>query len=237
MVRVRPGRSEVSLGSHQAKECVLNTMVRSEGSLSERLLVQEITHRVNNEFASAIQIVSSTAARSSSNDVKNALAGVMEQLHSYAKVHHALQMPAHNDSIDGSEYLRELCRSISCAKLKKSGIELVFVEQPFLVSAERGWMMGMIVAELITNAVRHAFDRREGTIRVECLASREFVVCRVSDNGMGSVAQTRNGNGMKIVRGLVEALGATFSLHLSDTGAEAVLKLPLELASFLSARA
>lgn len=206
----------------------MNTIVRSQGSFPERLLVQEMTHRVNNEFASAIQIVSSIAARSSNGDVKNALASVMEQLHSYARVHHALQMPLHNDPIDASAYLRELCRSISCSKLKNSGIELVFVEQPFSLSAERGWMMGMIVAELITNAVRHAFDQRGGAIWIECLVSKKFVVCRVSDNGTGSTTETRSGGGMKIVNGLAEALDGTFTFHLGENGAEAILGLPLE---------
>jgi two-component sensor histidine kinase len=206
----------------------LSAMARSESSISERLLVREITHRVNNEFASAIQIVSLTAARSSNGEVKIALAGVMEQLHSYASVHHALQMPAHNDLIDASAYLRELCRSIGRSKLENSGVELVFVEQPFRLSAERCWMMGMIVAELITNAVRHAFDQRGGAIRIEFQVSEEFAVCRVSDNGSASVTQTRHGNGMRIVNGLAEALGAAFAFKLGPAGAEAVLKLPLQ---------
>ena len=210
----------------------MNTIDRPKGSFSERLLVQEITHRVNNEFASAIQIASSTAARSSSGDVKNALAGVIEQLHSYAKVHHALQMPTHNDPVDASAYLGDLCRSISCSKLKNAGIELVFVDEPFRLPAERCWMMGMIVAELITNAIRHAFDQRGGALRIECLVSKDFVLYRVSDNGSGRSTQTRSGSGMRIVHGLAEALGATFAFYLGETGAEAVLEVPLEPARF-----
>jgi len=80
----------------------------------------------------------------------------MEQLHNYARVHHALQMPASNDDIDASAYLRELCRSISRSKLEHRNIELVLVECAFRMSSDRCWLMGMIVAELITNAVRHA---------------------------------------------------------------------------------
>lgn len=161
----------------------MNTIVRSQDSFSERLLLQEMTHRVNNEFASAIQIVSSTAARSSNGDVKNALVGVIERLHSYARVHHALQMPVNNNPIDASAYLRELCRSISSAKLKNTGIELIFVEQPFRLSAERSWMMGMIVAELITNAVRHAFDQREelSELSAWCRRISLFVACRIME--------------------------------------------------------
>src|SRR6266849_2877867 len=179
----RPGR----MGSLQNQESVLRASVlramtsTTYSASKERLLLREITHRVNNEFASAIQVVSFAAARSGDRNVKAALTGVIEQLHNYARVHHALQMPANNDCIDASTYLSDLCRSISRSKLANTNIELVLVERPFRMSSERCWMMGMIVAELITNSARHAFDRRGGIIRIECQTSGEFVKCSVAD--------------------------------------------------------
>lgn len=195
---------------------------------NERLLLREITHRVNNEFASAIQVVSFTAARSSDRNVKAALTGVMEKLHNYARVHHALQMPANDDCIDASAYLRSLCDSISRSKLENSNIELVLVEVPFQMSSERCWMMGMIVAELITNAVRHAFDGQGGTIEVECRPSGAFVECRVSDNGSASSVNVRPGSGLKIIKALAEDLGAGFQFNCGEAGSQAVLIIPVE---------
>jgi two-component sensor histidine kinase len=209
----------------------LSAMTSIESSGLDRLLVREITHRVNNEFASAIQVVSLLATRSSNQDVKAALAGVMEKLYNYAGVHHALQVPANNDLIDASVYLRELCSSISRSKLETKGIELILIEQPFRMSAERCWVMGMIVVELITNAVRHAFDGQRGTIRVECLKSGGYVECRVSDNG-SAITDVRPGNGLRIVDALAEKYDATFDLHPSGVGTEAVLLLPIEPISF-----
>src|SRR5260370_12400538 len=104
-------------------------MASSTYSTSE-VLLREITHRVNNEFASVIQVVSFAAAKSPDRNVKAALGNVMEQLHNYAKGHHALQMPSPNDCIDASAYLRDLCPSISGSNLQKSNIELLFVERP-----------------------------------------------------------------------------------------------------------
>src|SRR6266446_6893323 len=194
----------------------------------ERLLLREITHRVNNEFASAIQVVSVAAARSGDRHVKAALTGVMEQLHNYARVHHALQMPANNDCIDAAAYLRELCGSISRSKLENRNIELVLVERPFQMSSKRCWLLGMIVAELITNAVRHAFDQEGGTIRIECRASGEFVECRVSDNGSASTAHVRPGNGLRIIEALAQNLDADFQFKPGENGSESVLILPIE---------
>ena len=194
----------------------------------ERLLLREITHRVNNEFASAIQVVSFTAAKTRDNKVKAALTHVMEKLHNYARVHRLLQMPASNDCIDASAYLRELCRSIGHSKLENRNIELVLVAQPLQMLSEQCWLMGAIVSELITNAVRHAFDQRGGTIRVECRTSQRFVECRVSDNGSASSSDVLPGSGLRILEALAQAFGADFQFDIGKDGSESVLSVPLE---------
>ena len=53
----------------------------------ERVLLQELNHRINNEFFSAMNLVSLAAARSGSHEVKVALAGVTDLLHHYAELH------------------------------------------------------------------------------------------------------------------------------------------------------
>lgn len=213
----------MSYGSYKTAEHLLNTIARPKIQFSEQLLLHEFTHRINNEFASAIQVVSSTAARSSNDDVKTALANVLEQLHAYARVHHALQMPTQSDLVDASKYLRELCLSITCSKLVNAGIELILVDQPFRLSAERAWLMGLIISELITNSARHAFDQRGGVIRVDCLVSQESVVCRVLDNGSGSMAQ----QGMEAACELLADLRRPSVRHLPSILARLVLKLSL----------
>jgi two-component sensor histidine kinase len=60
---------------------------------AERMLLHELNHRTNNEFAAAISAVSLAARRSNNDEVKAALSEVVELLHQYADVHHALQMP------------------------------------------------------------------------------------------------------------------------------------------------
>jgi len=137
-------------------------------------------------------------------------------------------MPASNDCIDASAYLRDLCRSISLSKLENRNIELVLVESQFRMSSERCWLLGMIVAELITNAVRHAFGQQGGTIRIECRKSGAFVECRVSDNGSASTADVRPGSGLRIIEALAQKLDAEFQFNFEEDGSESVLILPIE---------
>jgi two-component sensor histidine kinase len=102
------------------------------------------------------------------------------------------------------------------------------VERQFQMSSKRCWLLGMIVAELITNAVRHAFDEEGGTIRIECRASGEFVECRVSDNGSASTAHVRPGSGLRIIEALAQKLDADFQFNFGEDGSESVLIVPIE---------
>src|ERR1700730_17712432 len=201
-------------------------VLASEGSDEARLLLREFSHRINNEFASAIGALS-IAARSANDEARAALAAVQDQLQMYARVHHALQMPEHTSCIDAAEYLRQLCRAISRSRLESKNIELLLVERTFQMNSERCWRLGLIVSELITNAERHALRNGGGLIRVELLPSLSFIECRVTDNGM-SKANTGSGHGLKIVEALTKSLGGTIDQRFGPHGGTAVLIFPAD---------
>jgi two-component sensor histidine kinase len=101
------------------------------------LLMRELSHRINNEFTSAISIISLTAARSGSNEVKAALSDVSDRLHRYADVHRTLQMPEYQAYIDAALYLRQLCLSISRSRLEPNNIELILAVRPLSIPSDR----------------------------------------------------------------------------------------------------
>jgi two-component sensor histidine kinase len=185
----------------------------------------ELTHRINNEFASAISAVSLAAARSGNEDVRVALTGVIELLHNYADVHRALQMPEYWTHIDAATYLQQLCHSISQSKLNSRKIMLVLAASPFSMQSDRCWRLGMIIYEVVTNAARHAFDGRNGEIRVELSRSGNFVKCRVLDNG-SAPANFRPGRGFKIIEELVEGLDGRFEQEFGVQGSTSTLVFP-----------
>jgi two-component sensor histidine kinase len=204
------------------------TVLTSGVSDEARLLLREFSHRINDEFASAIGVISIAAARSADDEAKVALAAVQDRLQNYALVHHALQTPEDVSCIDAAAYLRQLCWAISRSKLERKGIELRFVERTFRMNSERCWRLGLIVSELITNAERHAFRNGGGSIRVELLPSLSFVECRVTDNGTAE-ANARPGHGLKIVEALAKSLGGTIDQRFGPHGATAVLIFPADM--------
>src|SRR5262249_37879949 len=146
-----------------------------------RLLMRELSHRVNNEFTSAISLISLAAARSHNSEVKAALHSVGERLRHYAYVHRILQMPERRADIDAASYLRQLCLSIQRSKLDCNNITLSVDAQAVTMQSDRCWRLGMIVYELVTNAARHAFNGAGGEIWVGLWYTAGLVECRVSD--------------------------------------------------------
>jgi two-component sensor histidine kinase len=191
----------------------------------EQILLDELNHRVNNEFTNAISIVSLAAAASSNDKVKGALSRVADLLHRFADVHRALQMPEYDTLVDAAAYLSQLCRSISRSLLDCRKIELVLAAQPLQLSADHCWRLGMIVFELINNAARHAFPGGGGEIRVELLRAGAFAQCSVMDNGSGA-ATVAPGRGLKILDELSRSLGGRFEQKFGPRGSRSILVFP-----------
>jgi two-component sensor histidine kinase len=192
----------------------------------EQLLVGELTHRMNNEFAAAISVVSLVAARSTHGEVKNTLTAVAERLHGYVQVNRHLQMPCQDTIIDASAHLRQLCESISRSRLDCKGIKLQFVGGPLQMNSERCWRFGMIISELVTNAARHAFGDAGGNIEINLTRRGPFINCRVADDG-AAPEKIRPGRGFAIVEGLIASLHGTINRQFGPEGSVSDVKFPV----------
>ena len=192
----------------------------------EKLLEGELAHRMNNELAAAIAVVSLAAARSPSSEVKSALGVVEARLHSYVQVNRCLQRPSQDTIIDASAYLRGLCQSISRSRLDCRGIELQFVGRPLETNSERCWRLGMIISELVTNAARHAFGDAGGKIQIKLSRCGPFINCRVADDGTAP-EKIRPGRGLAIVERLIASLDGTINRDFGPEGAVSEMRFPV----------
>lgn len=201
------------------------TNVGNARGTEELLLVQELTHRFNNDLAALAGFVSLAAARSVDEEVKLAMAGVLQRIFDLATIQRALRVPL-DRSVDCAAYLAELCRSISAAKLQYRDIELEFLDSPLSLNSFECWRVGMIVAELINNAARHAFGDRGGKIQVAMTSRGSSMELTVADNGRG-LDCFNEGQGTKIVRHLAGVLKATLDYRSTPSGTIARLSVPL----------
>ena len=199
----------------------------SPTALSERTLLRELNHRINNEFTSAINFVSVAAVRADNAEVKSALNHVVELLHQYADVHRALHMPDQGRFTDAAKYLQQLCFSVTKYQLDRLAIRALFSADDLRLEGERCWKFGLIVSELLTNVGRHAqFDGRDPELRVELTLSGNIVKCKVSDNG-SAPEPVRRGRGLTIIGELADSLGGRVHMSCAAEGYSFLLTFPL----------
>lgn len=191
------------------------------------LLVREFAHRINNELALIIGRATLTAARSTNDEVKTALAAVTRLLNHCADVNKALDMPTHSTVVDVSDYIRVLCQTIRRARLDDRGIELVLVADPLQMQSERCWKLGIIVSELIMNSVRHAFHDCGGRIQIELSNAGPYLQCCVIDDG-SSQESAAPGQGLKIIEALTKELDGEIVHRFGAEGTASTLVFPLD---------
>jgi two-component sensor histidine kinase len=177
-------------------------------ALEGRTLLDELNHRIKNELASVINLVTFKAVWTDNVEAKEELSKVVDLLHQHVQVHSILTMPDRDASlVDAGEQLRKLGLAMSRSKLDRMNIRLVLAAETLPLESERCWRLALAIYELVTNAVRHAcFDGRDGEIKIRLMRAGSWVNCHVTDNGSG-LGRIKLGRGLRIVGELASSLG------------------------------
>jgi len=195
--------------------------------LEGRTLLDELNHRIKNELASVINLVSFKAIWTDNVDAKEALSNVVELLHQHVEVHSILTMPDRDALVDAGEQLRKLGLAMTRSKLDRMNIHLLLSADTLPLESERCWRLALVVYELVTNAVRHAcFDGRDGEIKIKLMRAGSWVNCRVTDNGSG-LGRIKPGRGLRIVAELAESLGGRMGHTFGTTWTSFTMDFPL----------
>jgi two-component sensor histidine kinase len=192
------------------------------------ILVEEINHRIFNEYAQAIASIRLAARRLGSDQAREELGLVASRLQLYADAHRAHQAPVAPYSADLAIYLETLCVAVTAARLEGRGVLLSFAATSVLLATERCWLVALIVSEFISNSARHGLRGGAGNMRVELELDSAWVSCRVIDDGIPP-RTLKPGRGMDIVTGLAGMLGGQAAWRFGAAGAIAELTFPIQL--------
>jgi two-component sensor histidine kinase len=194
------------------------------------LHVAELTHRISNEFSSAIALARMTAAQSVNIETHAALNKVSDYLEALAATYQVLRPPLTEQPIDLMGHLTRLCAAMSSAMQRTRGVRLTLsIPEPVYVDGFVCWRAGLIVAELITNASRHAFGPAGGNILVYATIESGRVICEVSDDGGGSASRAIPGTGTLIVDELAVEIGGSIERRAERAGTIVTLSFPSDL--------
>lgn len=158
------------------------------------LFLEEFDHRVKNNFTLVASLLDMQRRRAGEGETADALGAALARVESIARAHHHLYRgnSASPGTVDMASYLRELCSALSEALFLRGAITLDCHSEHAAIPRDRAVTVGLIINELVTNAVKHAFAGRDaGAISVHFAAAEPGWQLRVADNGVGMPAATR----------------------------------------------
>ncbi len=181
-------------------------------TLKEReVLLQEIHHRVKNNLQVISSLINLQRRQVVDPQSRDALEECQTRVQAIALIHEKLYQSKDYSRVPFSEYAKSLVRSVLAAnRTSASHVGLDLEVDGLSLTVDRAIPCGLILNELVTNALKHAFPNgRRGTIRVELgRVDESDLVLAVSDDGVG-LPETIDSNdslGMQLVRTLVAQL-------------------------------
>lgn len=212
--------SELAAGSEALKKALAE----------KEILLKEIHHRVKNN----LQIVSSLLALQSGHirdpETLKAFREGRNRVKSMALLHQSLYQGEHITGVKVKEYLTSLVEKLLISYgYDENNITLTMEIDNLELDIETALPIGLIVNELVSNALKYAFPGGTGMLSVELteLTGAGTLTLRVADNGVGLVetGEKEGSFGLSLVRSLAKKLQADLTVEGREgTSAKLVIK-------------
>lgn len=196
-------------------------------------LLREMHHRVKNNLQIISSILKLQASSIDQEDIQEKFAQCITRVHSISLLHEKLYNSYNVQHIEINDYLISLCRSLM-KTLPSEQIEFSFVpmRQDFHTDIDHLLPLGLILNELMTNAIKHAFpDDRSGklTVGLTCQPEKKAISIVVRDNGVGfdQDLEARETLGLYLIEELCSQINGAFSVE-QEQGTKCTLTFELK---------
>ena len=196
--------------------------VKDDALRQNIILLQEVRHRIANSLQIIASVLLQNARKSQSDETRGHLRDAHHRVMSVAALERQL-VGSPDGEVDLRVYFTNLCDSIAASMIAGGDdLSLAVTGAGGMVDARVSTSLGLIVTELVINALKHAFpDGRPGRITVNCEFQGPIWTLSVSDDGVGlpvDPAHVRAGLGTSIVQALAHQLQASVEVGAAHPG-------------------
>jgi two-component sensor histidine kinase len=205
---------------------------RLASALAEKeVLLGEIHHRVKNNLQVVSSLLSLQSQKHDDDGFRDSIAESQDRIRAMALVHEMLYQNKDFTAIDFGEYVERILAELFSSN-GRSGIRRVVDCEPVQVPIDAAITCSLIINELVTNCLKHAFpDGREGTVKVSLSASPSTVSISVEDDGIGLPEgfeiDGRKSMGLSLLTALSSQLRGSFEIRGTE-GTRIIIRFPNE---------
>ncbi len=190
-------------------------------SLKEKeVLLQEIHHRVKNNMQIISSLLSLQANHTGSEEATEVLKESRGRVKSMAMIHEKLYHSHNLSLLNMAEYLDNLVKDILRSYSRAEGITATVDVEEIYLNIDTALPMGLLVNELVSNSIKHAFPKGNGNINVKLESSGDEYILTVSDNGIGLPKNVdpfeASSLGLQLVISLSIQLEGDLNVHRND---------------------
>ena len=219
--QIRKARDDAEAEVHASRD-------RYAALAAEReMLLREVNHRVGNSLQIIASLLHLQANSSTQDDVKAALTNAMGRVAAVAQVHRRLYTSHDLKSVLLNQYLGALLEDLRRSAEGDRMSRLTLKAEPIEIDPDRAVAIGIIVNELVMNAVKYAYPDGAGPIDVELHAQGDDLVLSIADNGVGlngEIDPRSTGMGQRIVTAMASKLEASVERDPDHAGTRIVVR-------------
>ena len=218
---IRKARDDAEAEVHASRD-------RYAALAAEReVLLREVNHRVGNSLQIIASLLHLQANSSTEDDVKAALTNAMGRVAAVAQVHRRLYTSHDLKNVLLNQYLDALLEDLRRSAEGNRMSRLTLKAAPVEIDPDRAVAIGIIVNELVMNAVKYAYPDGAGPIHVDLNAQGNDVVLSIADDGVGLNVKSdprSTGMGQRIVTAMASKLEASVERDPDHAGTRIVLR-------------
>ncbi len=196
-------------------------------------LTNEISHRIKNNLQIIVGLIS-YEVRSTPKPCVQGYRAMQTRIGAIAQLYDLISHSSRGGAVAIDGYLREIAKSISASLLGQTSKIRIDVEaEPMEIDPESAVPFGLLVNELATNAIKHAFPTGTGRVVLSARARGADVELTIADDGIGmsrtEAAKSPEKRGGDYVAIFVRQLGGVIVPSASETGTTVTIRFPLHV--------
>ena len=190
----------------------------------------EIDHRVKNSLQLVSSLLQMQAARSGSDEVRQALGAARGRVLAISSIHAALNETSESDRVTLRAYAERLVEELQASA--PGGVEIALSADEIELRTSQASSLAILVNEFVTNSLKYAFpDGRRGRVHLAIRREGDVVRARFTDDGVGHATAlgrpAQEGLGTRIMLAVGNQLGATLDFVADVGGTTLAFDFPL----------